>query len=192
MAVKARAGAQRRWIIGGGVGLTAVAVTVVVVATSGGSSDTRVPPTRARAYTEQQACLLTPQSGIADAAAGQVWGGMQDASAKTHAKVSYLAVAGEQSAGNAAPYLATLAARKCTVVLTVGAAPEGAVALDSAKFPKTRFVVVTGGTGTPSTRTPSGGNVEALSPESGAKGDDSHLRSQVATAVESTLRSSGS
>ncbi|MFD7540924.1 hypothetical protein [Streptomyces sp. NPDC059819] len=184
--MKAWNGAHRRWVLGGAAGLTAAAVAVIALVTSGGSTDTRIPPTRARAYTEQQACLLTPDSGIAQAAASQVWGGLQDASAKTHAKVSYLAVAGEQSAGNAAPYLATLAARKCTVVLTVGAAPEGAVALNSDKFPKTHFLVVEDGTGTSPGRAPSGQNVTALSP-AGNTDQDSNVRSRVASAVESAL-----
>ncbi|MFD7015317.1 hypothetical protein [Streptomyces sp. NPDC059928] len=187
--MKAWIGAHRRLALGG-AGLIAVAVAVTVVATSGGSNDARVPPMRARAYTEQQACLLTPENGLAGAVAGQAWGGLQDASAKTHAKVSYLAVAGEQSAGNAAPYLAALAGRKCTVVLTVGAAPEGAVALDGGKFPKTRFLIVEGGAGAPSERTPSGANVKALAlaPASGAGGDGSGVRGRVASAVESALR----
>ncbi|AYG78397.1 hypothetical protein DWB77_00504 [Streptomyces hundungensis] len=184
--MKAWIGAHWRWTLGG-VGLIAVAVAIIALATSGGSTDARIPPTRARAYTEQQACLLTPESGLAEAAAGQVWGGLQDASAETHAKVSYLAVAGEQSAGNAAPYLAALAGRKCTVVLTVGAAPEGAVALNSQKFPKTRFLVVKDSTKTSPSQTPSGENVKILS-LTGDTGKDSNVRSRVASAVESALR----
>ncbi|MFE4861848.1 BMP family ABC transporter substrate-binding protein [Streptomyces sp. NPDC056670] len=185
--MKAWTGARRRWVLGGGAGFIAATVAVIAMVTSGGSTDARIPPTRARAYTEQQACLLTPETGIAESTASQVWGGLQDASAKTRAKVSYLAVAGDQSAGNAAPYLATLAARKCTVVLTVGAAPEGAVTLNSDKFPKTRFLVVEDSTNTSPSRTPSGENVKALSPAR-STGKDSDVRSRVASAVENALQ----
>ncbi|MFG2149533.1 BMP family ABC transporter substrate-binding protein [Streptomyces sp. NPDC048696] len=178
--MKAWIGAHRRWVLGGGAAVAAVAVAGIVVAvTDGSDGGADVPPTRARAYTEQQACLLTPERGLADASVGPVWAGMQDASVKTHAKVSYLAVAGEQSAGNAAPYLATLASRKCTVVLTVGAAPRGAVALDGPKFPKTRFLVVEGTGGAKS----AGANVKVL-----ASTGDSGVRGEVASAVESALQ----
>lgn len=178
--MKAWIGAHRRWVLGGGAAVAAVAVVGVVVATTGGSGGGRsIPPTRARVYTEEQVCLLTPEHGLADASVGPVWAGMQDASAKTHAKVSYLAVAGEQSAGNAAPYLASLAGRKCTVVLTVGAAPEGAVALDGPKFPKTRFLVVESAGGKKS----AGANVQAL-----VSTGDGDVRSKVASAVEGALQ----
>ncbi|MEV6010148.1 hypothetical protein AB0M29_25450 [Streptomyces sp. NPDC051976] len=186
--MKAWIGAHRRWVLGGGAVVAAAAVAGIVVAATGGSGHGRdLPPTRARAYTEQQACLLTPAGGLADSAATPVWAGMQDASARTHAKVVYLAVAGEQSAANAAPYLATLAGgRHCTVVLTVGAAPGGAVAIDGPKFPGTRFVIVGGpaGSKTGSQATAKrGANVTALT-----AADPSATRSAVTSAVESALR----
>jgi hypothetical protein len=134
----------RRWVlVSAGVALAAALVAAIVITSSlsGGHSD-RIPPTRARVYSEEQACLLTPARGLADAAVAPVWAGMQQASAKTKARVSYLAVAGEQSAANAAPYLAALATRACDVVLTVGSAPAGAVLLDGPRFPHTRFLVI--------------------------------------------------
>ncbi|WP_329134976.1 hypothetical protein OG552_20440 [Streptomyces sp. NBC_01476] len=142
--MKAWIRAHRGWSVTGGAGVVALAavVTVVLLAGSGSGRPRELPPARARVYTEQQACLLTGERGLADPAAAPVWAGMQDASARTHAKVTYLAMAGEQSTGAAGPYLATLVERKCTVVLTVGAAPDGAAASAAAKYPGARFLVV--------------------------------------------------
>ncbi|SEN11196.1 type 1 periplasmic-binding domain-containing protein [Actinacidiphila rubida] len=171
--MKAWMGAHRRLllVLGGGLVVVGVVVAVVVSAVSGGGGGRTLPPPRARVYTAQQACLLTGERGIADPAAVPVWAGMQDASARTHAKVTYLAMAGEQSAAAAGPYLSTLAARQCTVVLTVGAAPDGAVAAAGKRFPGTRFVVVGAG--------PAGlSNVTAVS----------GTRAGVASAVEAALK----
>ncbi|NUS09890.1 MAG: BMP family ABC transporter substrate-binding protein [Streptomyces sp.] len=141
--MKAWVAGHRWWVLGAGALLAAgVVVVAVVVAVTGPSQARKLPPTRARAYTEQQACLLTGGKGIADPAAAPVWAGMQDASARTRAKVTYLAMAGDQSVGAAGPYLTTLAGRKCGAVLTVGAAPDGAVAAIGPKYPGTRFLVV--------------------------------------------------
>jgi hypothetical protein len=100
---------------------------------------------------------------------------MQDASARTHAKVTYLAMAGEQSTGAAGPYLATLAGRHCTVVLTVGAAPDGAVAAAGPKYPGTRFVVVGASPGAGASSV--GANVTAVA----------GTRTAVASALEAAL-----
>ncbi|MDJ0344658.1 MULTISPECIES: BMP family ABC transporter substrate-binding protein [unclassified Streptomyces] len=149
-------------------------VAAVLVAILPASDRARgVPPTRAREYSQRQACLLTSDRGLADAAAVPVWAGMQDASAKTRARVMYLAVSGEQSPANAAPFLASLAQRYCTVVLTVGTAPDGAVTVDGPKFPGTPFVVVGGAAG--------GANVTVLPADS-----PNATRSAVASAVGSS------
>ncbi|MCM2418126.1 BMP family ABC transporter substrate-binding protein [Streptomyces sp. RKAG293] len=167
----------QRWVlVSSGAVAVAVAVTAVLIASlSGGAGDRQLPPSRAREYSAQQACLLTPAQGLADAAVKPVWAGMQGASATTKAQVSYLAVAGEQTAANAAPYLAALAARHCNVVLTVGAAPAGAVTVDAARFPATRFLVV----GDHAV----GANVSAVVPGSGEA-----MRSAVESAVLRALR----
>src|ERR1051326_1434273 len=60
-----------------------------------------LPPTRARAYRDVSACLLTGGRGIADPQAAAAWSGMEDASATTHARVTYLAV---PDPAGAAPY----------------------------------------------------------------------------------------
>jgi len=160
--------------VGSAVAVVCAAVVLVVWSQSGGSAGRRIPPTRARVYSQHQACLLTPARGLADAAAAPVWAGMQDASAKTKVQVSYLAVAGEQSAANAGPYLATLAGEHCDVVLAVGAAPTGAVALEGSRFPHTRFLVI--GTGVAKS------NVSVV-----AGGSAAETRAAVESAVESVV-----
>ncbi|NEA76836.1 hypothetical protein [Streptomyces sp. SID13588] len=169
--MKAWIGAHRGLLLAVGAAVVITAAVLVAVLPGSHRADS-IPPTRAREYSQQQACLLTSDRGLADAAAVPVWAGMQDASAKTRTRVMYLAVAGEQSAANAAPFLASLAQRHCTVVLTVGAAPGGAVAIDGPKFPGTRFVIV-GGTAT-------GADVTVLPADS-----PNATRSSVASAVES-------
>jgi hypothetical protein len=175
-AMKAWIRTHRRWSLAGGVVVVAAAaaVTVALVAGSDPGQPRQLPPSRARVYSEQQACLLTGERGVADPAAAPVWAGMQDASARTRAKVTYLAMAGEQSTGAAGPYLATLAGRDCTVVLTVGAAPDGAVAAAGPKYPGTRFVVVAGAAGDGG----SGANVTAVA----------GTRAAVDAAVEAALK----
>jgi basic membrane lipoprotein Med (substrate-binding protein (PBP1-ABC) superfamily) len=169
-----------RWVlVSAGAAVAFAAATLIVWSSSGGGADRRIPPTRARVYSQQQACLLTSARGLADAAVSPVWAGMQEASAKTKAQVSYLAVAGEQSAANAAPYLASLAANHCDVVLTVGSAPAGAVVLDGPRFPHTRFLVI----GRYKAGTKARSNVSVV-----ATGSADDTRSAVETAVVNAVR----
>jgi basic membrane lipoprotein Med (substrate-binding protein (PBP1-ABC) superfamily) len=95
-------------------------------------------------YTAFQACLLTGANGLADPAAAPLWAGMQDASLATHAKVSYLAVAGPQTDGNARPYANTLVARHCSLVIGVGQSSVDAVELAAKVNPHKNFAVVGG------------------------------------------------
>jgi len=97
---------------------------------------------RARQYTAATACLLTPAAGVADKDAVPVWDGMQKASLATHGKVRYLAVTGDQTAANAATYLATLAIGGCDLILAAGPAPAAAVDANANAYPGTRFVVI--------------------------------------------------
>ncbi|MFJ8363579.1 hypothetical protein [Streptomyces sp. NPDC093984] len=128
-----------------------------------------IPDTRARHYTETDACLLTDKDGIVGHTAAAVWQGMQDASLKTHARVSYTQVTGEQSVGNARPFLNGMLQRSCDVVLAVGL-PEVTAAADTAPhYGKVGFVLVGGGH--------DGGNVSTVGVGDG-------LRAGVAAAVE--------
>ncbi|WP_405555141.1 hypothetical protein [Streptomyces sp. NBC_01171] len=165
---------SRRTIAIAAGALAVVAAVVVVWAfLSGGDDRPPIPDTRARHYTEIDACLLTGKDGImAGTPAATVWQGMQDASLKTHARVSYQQVMGEQSAGNARPYLNGMLQGSCEVVVAVGG-PEVSVAAEAApKYGKTGFVLVGGGH--------SGGNVSLLHTGDG-------LRADVAGAVERAI-----
>ncbi|MEU6773356.1 hypothetical protein [Streptomyces sp. NPDC046759] len=158
------------WLVAGVLlacaGLTAAGVLFF------GHDDGRppIPDTRARRYTETDACLLTDDKGItAGTTAAQVWQGMQDASLKTHARVSYAPVTGKQSAGRARPFLNSLLQRSCEVVLAAGPAEVTSAQQAAPRFQKVDFVLVGGGH--------TGRNVATVAPGDG-------LRAGVADAVE--------
>jgi basic membrane lipoprotein Med (substrate-binding protein (PBP1-ABC) superfamily) len=96
---------------------------------------------RTRVYESFQACLLTGPRGIVGAPAGQAWAGMEDASLKTRAKVSYLAVSGPATEANAVSFLGSLLVRNCDVIVAAGAPEQAAVLADAARFPRVRFIV---------------------------------------------------
>ena len=135
--------AHRWWTTGiAAVVLAAIVIPLVIGFTSGSTSPRALPPARARAYLAFDACLLTGAQGLADPAVGPVWAGMQDASLATHAKVSYLAVAGPQTVGNAIPYANTLLQRQCNVILGVGQSQVDAINQAAPANKSARFVVV--------------------------------------------------
>jgi hypothetical protein len=105
----------------------------------------QLPPPRARVYTAFSACLLTNDQGIVGPDAAAVWSGMQAASLKTNGKVSYLAVAGEDTEANAATYVNTLAQRQCNMVLAVGTSEVAATNAQAGHFGSTAFVVIGAG-----------------------------------------------
>lgn len=136
---------------------------------------------RARQYRDIDACLLTDSRGVAGAEAAPVWAGMQEASLATLVRVSSVAVVDPQTPENAAPFLAGLAQRHCSVVFVVGEAPVGAVAEIAPRFPQVRFVVVGGDVAAAANVVPVGGSpdevkaavraeVVALAPSSPAGG----------------------
>jgi len=79
---------------------------------------------------------------------------MQQASAQTSARVSFLEAIGSSDADNISTYLNTLLQRRCNVVLAAGAPQVAAVVAAASSAPATHFIVV----GVPS----SGGNVASL------------------------------
>jgi hypothetical protein len=132
---------HRWWLTAAGL----VVIGVVLLAVLWPATPTRaLPPTRARHYLAFQTCLLTGARGLADPAVGPVWAGMQDASLATHAKVSYLAVAGPQTEGNAEPYANTLIQRHCSLIVGVGQSQVDAVEAAARAHPHSRFAVVGG------------------------------------------------
>ncbi|WP_316743246.1 hypothetical protein [Streptomyces sp. MK7] len=184
LAVAGRAAARRlRSLRGRTIALAAGAAAVVGALVVAGvlllRHDDRppIPDTRARHYTETDACLLTGKDGItAGTTAAEVWQGMQDASLTTHARVSYGQVTGEQSTGNARPFLDGMLQRSCDVVLAVGRPEVTAASRTAPHYGKIRFVLVGGGH--------ADGNVTTVPTGDG-------LRADVAAAVEGAVRARG-
>jgi hypothetical protein len=132
----------RRWLsLGGVLVVIAGAVALGVWALGSGTAAPSAAAVRARVYGSSQACLLTGARGIAGAPAAQAWAGMEDASLKTRAKVSYLAVSGPATEANAVSFLGSLLVRKCDVIIASGAPEQAAVLADAARFPGVRFIV---------------------------------------------------
>ncbi|MFF8592686.1 hypothetical protein ACF061_14785 [Streptomyces sp. NPDC015220] len=175
-AAVARLRALRGRTIALAAGAVAVVGALVVTGALLSRHDDRppIPDTRARHYTETDACLLTGEDGItAGTTSGTVWQGMQDASRTTHARVSYTQVTGEQSVGNARPFLNGMLQRSCDVVLAVGRPETTAAAGTAPQYKKVGFVLVGGGG--------VGGNVTTVRPGDG-------LRADVAAAVRRAVR----
>lgn len=139
-------------------------------------------PVRAREYKPTQACLLTPASGLADAQSAQAWAGLQDASAKTRVQVRYLAAAGEDTPGNAGPYLASLAVGGCQAVVVAGDTGVQAAVQGAHSFPKVQFLLLQTAQSAQNgqaTAAPTGGNTKTLTVT-----NPSEARTQVASEVE--------
>lgn len=120
------------------LGVTALAAAGAITA---GVLISLGPQPRARLYLAFTACLLTDAHGLTGPQAAPVWAGMQDASLATHAKVEYLPVMSGPTAADAAPFLASLAARQCRVIVAAGPAPAAAVAASARRYPAIRFAV---------------------------------------------------
>ncbi|HUN30605.1 MAG TPA: hypothetical protein VMU95_01195 [Trebonia sp.] len=133
---------DRRWLAAGAAGLLAIALAAGAVALLAGRSSPPQVPTRASQYTATTACLLTDSHGISAAPASTVWAGMEDASAATHAKATYLTVNGPDTAANAIPYANSLIEERCDVVLAVGTPQAGALTQIAIRNPRTSFVIV--------------------------------------------------
>lgn len=134
-------------MIGTAVGVALAAIVTGFLLYDHGSSRPPIPATRARHYTETDACLLTDRNGINTKAAAAVWQGMQDASLATHARVSYSSVTGEQSTANARPFLNAMLQGSCEVVLAVGDPEVKAAREATGRYSKLGFVLVGSGSG---------------------------------------------
>jgi basic membrane lipoprotein Med (substrate-binding protein (PBP1-ABC) superfamily) len=134
---------RRSWWVAGSVIVVLGLVLTIVLWPRGRD----LPPTRARVYTDASACLLTDASGITGEQAAAVWAGMEAASVRTRTKVSYLGVAGDDSIGNAVPYVNTLVQRRCGLIIAVGPSEAGAIQQRASAFPAVRFAVVGSGSG---------------------------------------------
>jgi hypothetical protein len=166
---------RRGWVVAAAGAVVVGVVALVVWWPSGGNDE--LPPPRARVYADFSACLLTGEQGLASPGAAPVWAGLQDASADTATKVSYLAAAGPATDANYLPYVNSLVQRRCDVIVTMGQ-PGTAVALAQAPaHPGIRFVAV-GGSGNPAA------NVSPV-------GVSGHVREDVAGAVREAAHAAG-
>jgi basic membrane lipoprotein Med (substrate-binding protein (PBP1-ABC) superfamily) len=86
---------------------------------------------------------------------------MEQASLATHAKVSYLAVMGPQTEGNALSFLGSLLDRHCGLVLAAGQPERDAIAAQARQYPSVTFAVV-GGIATAKNMTVLSGNTAAV------------------------------
>lgn len=137
---------ERRWRTTAAVAVLALALAcagVILLLVRPGSQQASA---RARQYTSSQACLLTDSRGITSPPAATVWAGMEDASADTHAMVSYLSADGPATAANAIPYANSLIERRCDIILAVGAPQAGALTQIAPRTPKANFVIIGSGT----------------------------------------------
>ncbi|MBK3571825.1 hypothetical protein [Streptomyces sp. MBT62] len=129
----------------------ALAVVLAVIVTgfvlSRHDSRPPVPASGARHSTGTEACLLTDRQGIKGSPAATVWRGMQDASLRTHTRVSHSSVTGEQSTANARPFLDAMLRRSCEVVLAVGGVEVKAVQETVGRHANVGFVLVGSGSG---------------------------------------------
>jgi basic membrane lipoprotein Med (substrate-binding protein (PBP1-ABC) superfamily) len=134
--------ARRHWrLITAILILVGAAITVITIAVHSDKPDRQLPPTRAREYTNFQACLLTGEQGPTDPLVQPIWAGLQEASQQTHAKVSYLAVAGPNTVGNTLPYLTTLIQRQCNLILAAGTTQTDAIKQIAQQHPQTQFAI---------------------------------------------------
>ncbi|MFE5945220.1 BMP family ABC transporter substrate-binding protein [Streptomyces sp. NPDC056480] len=136
-ALRGRAG----WVVGS---VVVLALGLVGAWLFAGSDRQGTPPdTRARAYQDYDACLLTDERGIVSGApAAPVWEGMQAASLDRHIRVTFVPVMGEKSVENARPFVNGLVQRDCEIVVASGAPQVAAAEAAVEKNPKVRFVTV--------------------------------------------------
>lgn len=87
--------------------------------------------------------------GIADPAAAPTWAGMQHASLKTHAKVQYLSITGPATVANASPFLNTLIAFDCAVIVAAGDLPTKTVVAQAGAHTKQPFILIGASDGHP-------------------------------------------
>lgn len=169
------------WVVLGVVVAAGVAAGLEVAGLPGGGATAA----RARVYENVDACLLTGRNGVNDPAAAPVWAGLEDASAATSARVSYLAVTGPGTVANAESFLGSLLVRGCRVVVASGGPERSAVLAQAPRFPRVRFVVTgaTVGSGT--------GSGTGAANVTGVVFATSGVRAAVAAAVESGIRAAG-
>ena len=123
-----------------GAGVAVMAA--LLAACSAGAGSPGSVPSRARAYANVDACLLTGPHGISDPATAQAWAGMEDVSVTGKVRASYLEVTAPETTGTALTHLNSLILQKCTLIIAVGGPERAAVLADAGRFPAVHFVVI--------------------------------------------------
>jgi hypothetical protein len=126
------------WLARGVLSVAAagMAAGLLAACSSGGA------PSRARAYANVDACLLTGPRGVSDPAAAPVWAGMEDVSVTGRVRASYLEVPDPVTPVSALSHLGSLLVQKCTLIIAVGGPERAAVLTEAGRFPSVRFVVL--------------------------------------------------
>lgn len=118
----------------------AMAAGMLASCSSGGAPAS--VPSRARAYADVDACLLTGPRGIFDPAAAPVWAGMEEVSVTGQVRASYLEVPAPVTPGSALSHLNSLIVQKCALIIAVGGPERTAVLAEARRFSAVRFVVL--------------------------------------------------
>ena len=142
------------------VALSTVVAAALVVWWRWPSEEKTAPPL-ARQYRDFTVCLLTDNAGVDGPLAQPMWAGIQDAALAGSVRSQYVSVAGEQTADNAATFLASLAQSECDLVFAAGTAPREAVRAKAATFPQIRFYAVSPGVSTANVSAVDGADVRA-------------------------------
>jgi hypothetical protein len=121
--------------------LLAAMVAGMLASCSSGGAPASVP-SRARAYANVDACLLTGPRGIFDPAAAPAWAGMEDVSVTGKVRASYLEVPDPVTPGSALSHLNSLIVAKCALIIAVGGPERAAVLAEARRFSAVRFVVL--------------------------------------------------
>jgi basic membrane lipoprotein Med (substrate-binding protein (PBP1-ABC) superfamily) len=141
------------WATVAAVVLAAIIAGVIVE----NSGNTPPAAARARVYRNLDTCLLTDPHGITSGPGLQAWQGLQAYSHLTAVRVSYVQVAGPDTAATARQFLNGLLQRHCQLIVTVGNSQNAAAEEASPTTPNTRFLII----GTPTHLLP---NVTAIGP----------------------------
>jgi basic membrane lipoprotein Med (substrate-binding protein (PBP1-ABC) superfamily) len=162
---------RRSWITIG-----AVLVLLIGIAVLAWPRGRQLPPTRAREYRDVEACLLVGPAGITDSQNATVWAGMQEASAATKARVTYMVAVGPETQANALPFAQALVQKGCAVIVAAGPVESGAAAGVARQHKEIDFILIG------DTTADNGDNVVIVA----TAGDQ--LQHQVAQAVRAALR----
>lgn len=132
----------KSWLGRGALPAAGAALVLGMLASCSSGGGPAAVPSRARAYANVDACLLTGPHGVFDPAAVPVWAGMEDVSATGQVRASYLEVPNPVTAGSAQSHLNSLIVQKCALIVAVGDQEKAAVLAEAKQFPSVRFVVL--------------------------------------------------